>query len=260
MRELQIKYQKGRIPFRACQSDPRFSYCLYIPESAFSEPNYCRPVVAVIHGSSRTAESFRDAFIEFAEQHNCIILAPLFPIGIPSLDSTEDYKLRRNSSERYDELLLAMLAEVSKEYCILSKFYLYGFSGGAQFAHRFFYLQSQSLYAVSIAAPGQVTLIESEKEWESGTADIEQLFGRKLDQSSMAQVIIQLVVGEADDELLPIHNSCTQSCRRSRLQHLHENYLEQGFKVQKEIVPEIGHDGFALLPATQRFFSQLLSR
>ena len=76
MRDLQLDFQQGRIPFTACQADPRFSYCLYVPTIQRVQPDSPLPLVVVIHGSSRTAESFRDQFIEFAEQNSALILVP----------------------------------------------------------------------------------------------------------------------------------------------------------------------------------------
>lgn len=130
MREIQLRYQWGRKPFTACQADQRFSYCLYVPQVQGLQPEKELPLVAVIHGSNRTAESYRDRFVEFAEQNSCIVLVPLFPVGIPAAGDADGYKMQRPCSVRYDLLLLAMIDEIRASYAVLPQLLLHGFSGG----------------------------------------------------------------------------------------------------------------------------------
>ncbi len=263
MREIQLRYQQGRKPFTACQADQRFSYCLYVPQVQCSQTEKKLPLVAVIHGSSRTAESYRDRFVEFAEQNSCIVLVPLFPVGIPAAGDADSYKMQRPSSVRYDLLLLAMVDEVSASYAVLPKLYLHGFSGGAQFAHRFFYLHPQRLQALSIAAPGQVTLLDDQHIWGQGIADIEQVFGRALCYSSMRQVSIQMVIGDEDNELIMddyVAPDRQQRSRQQRLHALHQSFSDQGIAVQFVTVPDAGHDGYALLADSQRLLAESITR
>lgn len=261
MREIQLRYQQGRIPFTACQADPRFSYCLYVPQIQRQQPGKALPLVVVIHGSSRTAESYRDRFIEFAEQYSCIVLVPLFPVGIPAPGDADSYKMQRPSSVRYDLLLLAMVDEVSASYAVLPGLFLYGFSGGAQFAHRFYYLHPQRLKALSIAAPGQVTLLDEQHIWGRGIADIERCFSRALCYSSMRQVSVQMVIGSEDNELIMDDDAtphCQQRSRQQRLLALYKNFSDQEIAVQFVTVPGVGHDGYALLAESQRFLGEAI--
>lgn len=184
MRDLQKRYQKGRIPFTACRQDPRFSYCLYVPECHQVRPEQAAPLLVVVHGSARTAESFRDAFIEFAEQEGCVVLAPLFPIGAVMAEDADGYKLQPPRSYAYDQLLLAMVKEVAETFHTERDFLLYGFSGGAQFAHRFYYLHPHRLKGLSVHAPGQVCLPAQNLSTEV--------------RQAMRQVPVQLVIGSED--------------------------------------------------------------
>ncbi|WP_250657560.1 alpha/beta hydrolase [Alkalimarinus coralli] len=259
MREIQLRYQLGRKPFTACQADQRFSYCLYVPQIQRLQPEKELPLVAVIHGSSRTAESYRDRFVEFAEQNGCIVLVPLFPVGIPTAGDADSYKMQRLCSVRYDLLLLAMIDEVCASYAVLPKLFLHGFSGGAQFAHRFFYLHPQRLRALSLAAPGQVTLLDDQSIWGRGIADIEQIFGCVLCYSSMRKVSVQMVVGGDDDELILddyVSPDRQQRSRQQRLHALHQSFSNQGIAAQFVTVPGAGHDGYALLGESQRLLAE----
>lgn len=260
VRDLQLDFQQGRIPFTACQADPRFSYCLYVPTIQRVQPDSPLPLVVVIHGSSRTAESFRDQFIEFAEHNSALILVPLFPVGIPHAGEGDGYKLEQPDEVRYERLLLDMVDEVAAQYCVHARFSLYGFSGGAQFAHRFFYLYPECLQALSVAAPGQITLPDSVRPWGRGTADMERLFGRRLNLAAMSNVAVQLVVGAEDNEPLPDADSLHIRSRLARVESLYNAFCALALNVEMRVVPGIGHHGFALLPVSQQFLSKQLQQ
>lgn len=77
----------------AFQFGPYASYYLYIPTShpvsrrATGEDvaydSGCRhPLLVLVHGTRRDAESLRDRWVEFAEKKGCVVLCPLFPANI----------------------------------------------------------------------------------------------------------------------------------------------------------------------------------
>lgn len=241
MRDLQKRYQKGRIPFTACRQDPRFSYCLYVPECHQNYPEQTAPLLVVVHGSARTAESFRDAFVEFAERERCVVLAPLFPVGAVVSDSSDGYKLQPPRGYAYDHLLLAMVDEVAQAFHTERDFLLYGFSGGAQFAHRFYYLHPQRIKGLSAHAPGQVCLPpQSEGALHA-----------------MRQVPVQLVIGSEDRGTE--RSGLEMGLGRAQLlQMLADALGALGVNVCRQEVEGAGHDGFALLPAGQAFLADQL--
>lgn len=240
MRELQKRYQSGRIPFTTCRYDARFSYCLYVPECHQVEPKDPARLVVVVHGSARTAESFRDGFIEFAEREGCIILAPLFPVGAVEFDTGDGYKMQPPVDYAYDQLLLAMVDEVASAFNTEESFLLYGFSGGAQFAHRFYYRHPERLTGLAVHAPGQVCMPDKHIH-----ADLLE---------ALRQVPVQLVIGSDDREELSAGVD-----RGKLLRSLRDAFTDLGVCVCFKVVAGAGHDGFALLPAAQRFLSQVLS-
>ena len=74
-------YHSGPTAFFASQQDQRFSYCLYVPASHRTDTTPL-PLTVVVHGTQRMAERYRDAYRGFAEEHQTVVLAPLFPAGI----------------------------------------------------------------------------------------------------------------------------------------------------------------------------------
>lgn len=67
-----ISYLTGSTAFFACRADPRFSYCLYVPRD-YRAAGARLPLLVSVHGATRTAQTFRDVFAEFAEEHQCVI-------------------------------------------------------------------------------------------------------------------------------------------------------------------------------------------
>ncbi len=263
-------YGFGRTTLFACQADQRFSYCLYLPESYDEAGTASYPLVVVVHGTNRTAQEYRDAFVDFAEAEGVIVLAPLFPAGIGEPGELSGYKFVASHGVRYDLVLLAMIEEVATTYRVeRDRFLLHGFSGGGHFAHRFFYLRPDRLLAVSIGAPGMVTLLDQDRDWWLGVRDIEARFGRPLDRAAMAEVPVQLVIGGDDTETweitiepggrywMPGANDAGRT-RLDRLASLRQSFEAAGIRVRHDIVPGVGHRGFAILEPVKAFFADVL--
>ncbi len=260
-------YDQGATTFYACQADQRFSYCLYVPRNIRANTS----LLVVVHGSRRTPEKYRDLLAEFAEQHGVVVLCPLFPVGIPVPEETGGYKFLNQMNVRYDQVLLAMVEEAGSRLAIdYERFFLHGFSGGGQFAHRFLYLYPERLAGLSAGAPGLVTLPDDKAAWWTGIGDIEAIFGIKVDFDTIKSVPVQLIVGANDrdrDEIvltvenrywMPAANDAGQD-RVERCQCLAQALQAKGVSVRLDIVPGIAHQGFDLLPQITTFFQEILS-
>src|SRR5699024_6335130 len=129
-----------------------------------------------------------------------IVLVPVFPAGIVSADDLSSYKFIKSQNNRYDYILLAMIKELSQKYRIEEEFLLYGFSGGAQFVHRFYYLYPEKIKGLSIGAPGRITYLDFNKDWYLGVKNIEQEFNIKIDLEAMRKVPVHMVVGSEDKD------------------------------------------------------------
>lgn len=264
-------YRLDRSAMFALQSDPRFSYCTYIPKNYDPNGEKVYPLVVLIHGSLRNAYELRDQFVDFAEAQQCAILAPLFPCGIEGLDDFNNYKHLRYRSVAYDEILLDMVDEMSGIFRLNSeKFMMHGFSGGAQFAHRFFFRHPDQLSAISIAAPGTVTLADANTPWWVGTSDMEYLLGAPLRPEIMRNVPVQLVIGA--DDTLPDGTMVGKKStfwmdgindsghtRMERLNNLANNLSSIGVKTEIAIVPDTGHEGGKIQAPVKDFFTRLLA-
>ncbi|GAA2848494.1 hypothetical protein GCM10010517_05740 [Streptosporangium fragile] len=263
-------YDLGRTPFFACEADQRFSYCLYVPEDYDESGHQRYELVVVVHGTDRTAAEYRNLFADFCEAHDCIVLAPLFPAGIARRDELHDYKFIDYGGIRFDRVLLSMVDEVAAKYRLDgSRMLMHGFSGGGQFVHRFFYLHPRRLRAVSIGAPGLVTLLDPHWPWWAGTRDFTERLGARLDLEAMRDVAVQMIIGAEDtdtweitvteqDALWVEGADSAGATRVDRLSSLHRSFTDAGITARLDVVPGAAHSGFDILPAVQDFLSRTM--
>ena len=262
-------YDLGHTTAFASKSDPRFSYCLYVPPRV---DGAAPDLMVAMHGTGRAFMAYRDAFADFGRWNNCIVLCPLFPVGVRGDGNRDGFKYIEEAGIRYDEVLLSIVAEVGERYGIdVSRFALFGYSGGGHFAHRFFLFQPKRLWAVSVGAPGSVTLLDPARDWWVGVHDVRERFGVDLDIEAMKAVPVQLVVGAADLETweithreggrnwMPGANDAGRT-RPERLDALRRSFEAAGIQVRLDLVPNVPHDGNKVVGSVEDFFAEILKR
>jgi poly(3-hydroxybutyrate) depolymerase len=265
-------YDFGRTTVYACALDQRFSYCAYVPSSYRVDGAETYRLLVAVHGTARDMAGCRDGFAEFAERHDAIVLAPLFPAGITGPGDLSSYKMLRAGSLHYDAVLLSMIDEIRARYRIAGeRFALFGFSGGGHFAHRFFYLHPEKLGAVSIGAPGVVTLLDDAHDFWVGVRDFHRIFGKRLDLDAMRQVPVQMVIGGEDTEtweitIAPGHAWWMDGAahagtnRIERLHALKASFERHGIGVRHDVVPGTAHKQIPLIPAVEDFLDDAFKR
>jgi len=264
-------YDFGRTTVYACQADPRFSYCAYIPRCYDEDDDDRFRLLVAIHGTGRDMMATRDHFIDLAERHRLIVLAPLFPGGITAPRELSSYKRLRLDGIHYDTILLAMIDELATVYRIgKEKFSLFGFSGGGHFAHRFFYAHPGRLEAVSIGAPGVVTLLDPDRDLMVGVRDAAEIFGAPIDLDAMRDTAVQMIVGDDDTDsweiTIPPGSPWWQegvnaagANRKDRLRSLRDSFEKHGIAVRLDIVPGVAHRLDGLVSGAEAFFSDVFT-
>ena len=303
---LSTLFLTGETSLIALQADSRFSYRAYIPEAHYPRNTSSTkklPVLVAIHGTFRDSERYITAWKEFADTNGCVIVAPLFPASLqgpldldsyhylgkpPPADPDRFEKLLKHivhvdkfdqsqSQEptpeiRHDVLLSAMLDEIAIRWPAvdISKFYLSGFSGGAQFSHRFLYLHPARLLGVCVGAPGSATLLDFEKEWPAGVKGLDEIFGRIVDINLIKKVPVLLVVGSNDVEgptskarlLLKGKNFGSEEevskTRVEKTKVLAENLRAAGLDVRIEIVEGAAHEMEKCIRPAVGFMTRLM--
>jgi pimeloyl-ACP methyl ester carboxylesterase len=249
----------GRTPFFVAPTEPRCSYCVYVPRGWTPETELS--VVVAVHGTGRNVGALREGFISFAERHNLIVVTPLFPVGIVDPDDVHNYKTIDAHGIRFDLVLLEILEQVRVRWnARADTVLLCGHSGGGQFAHRFLYLHPDRLAAVAVSAPGNVTLLDHSLTWPAGIADTQQRFGITVDPDAVARVPVLLVIGSDDDGRADLAAmGYPGHSRPEQLDRLAESLTQHGTTVRKVEVPGVGHDAAGTQSPIIDFFADLLA-
>lgn len=270
MSQLNI-YDLGSTTSFACQYDQRFSYCLYVPPRFGEEtPSNYRLLVAV-HGTERKFQRLRDDFAVLAREHDLIVLAPYFPCGIIEPRDRDNYKYLEYRGIRFDLVLTSMIDEVVARYSLAQRrMLMFGFSGGAHFCHRFACLYPELLAAISVCAPGSVTLLDEQADWWVGVRDVRQKFGRSVDYAQLTRIAAHVAVGEQDEETWEITHhpdsphwmegaNAAGRTRKDRASTLVRSLREHGVDVLFEELPGAAHKTAPHVEAAIRFFGSWLS-
>lgn len=254
--------QASALPLAAGRSrlDGRFGYLAHVPRDAAR----LLQTLVVVHGSDFKHESMCRFFATLGDETACLVLAPLFAPSDGANPDPNGYKFLRSSHADYDRVLLDMVDAVGERFgCARERFFLFGFSGGAQFAHRFLYAHPERLHAISIAAPGMVTLIDPDRPAWVGTGGLATLCGNDLDLDQVRRVDVQLLVGSEDSKPHvgvageEVYNYAGAN-RVARLQKLLTNYQSRRIRVTHQEVPGAEHQFEPLAAAAVPFLRQQL--
>lgn len=131
---------RGAILLRRLAGPQPLRYYTYFPDT-FRAGNQ---VVVVVHGISRNAREHIVAFAPWAQKSGLALVAPLF-----DREHCRDFQQLgwTGAGWRVDQLLQVVMNDVAEQTgANQGRFALFGYSGGAQFAHRY-----------ALAHPGHIT-------------------------------------------------------------------------------------------------------
>ena len=192
----QAAQPRGAPEQRLPRDEEGIPFYLYVPSRIDPE---ALPLVTV-HGISRGAEEHLVAFAPWAERSGRILVAPLF-----SEDKCRRYQKVVLDRCQADRALFATLREVAEATGVeVDRFDLFGFSGGAQFAHRFALLHPERVARLAVSSAGWYTLPDAGEAYPYGLAPgsrASQRFRPKLE--AFLEIPTLVLVGERDVERDP---------------------------------------------------------
>jgi len=168
-------------------------YLLYIPKKS-SAAN--APIFVTVHGISRNAREHAMRFAPFAERYGVILVAPVF-----SQDRFPDYQRlgRKGKGERADIALNNIIDEVGRlTGANTDKLFLFGYSGGAQFVHRYAMVHSDRVAKLVLGAPGWYTFPDPTVKFPRGIAQTRSLPDVTFDPKNFLTIDTCVLVGERD--------------------------------------------------------------
>ena len=227
----------GVLQRRTSRRWPDQVYHLYVP-SGQPDASAWRLLVTV-HGYDREAVNRVEQFVELAERHRFVLLGPEFEPAI-------HYQTLGVGGDRADLRLLDLVDEVSTDLGLnVEQFDLFGYSGGAQFAHRFLYVWPRRLRTVVIGAPGTVTVPSPRHRWPVGIRNLRRVTGARFDLGEVRRPRLMLIVGTEDLILEGLNQRPwamrTGATRLDRARSLHAAWRVAGIEHEYVEVSGSGH-------------------
>lgn len=187
---------------------------IVVPELKPGTENTKRWVVVDVHGLGGPKKNwFGSRMFKWVGEDKVIALAPVF---------TGEYHLADDQSSKQ---LIEHFEYIKKNYNVHDKMFIYGFSAGAQFAHRFAFKHPELVVGVSAHSAGSWSGIEGWGEINDKAKDIP----------------FALSCGENDTT--KAFDGTAPHGRLDWMKVFGEDLKKRGFAVRTEVHPGVGHAG-----------------
>ncbi|MCC5913190.1 MAG: hypothetical protein JJU46_02335 [Balneolaceae bacterium] len=228
----------------------------YLPEGDLSE----KPILFVMHGTNRNADDYRDNWVELADKHGIIIIAPEFSNELfPGADGYNLGGMFDDNGEAVDEEYwgYSMIEPIFDRAIAYtgsnqSRYDVFGHSAGSQFTHRFFLFKKDlRVNRVVASNAGWYTMPDFETEFPyglKGTALSEERLLNRLGQ----HLVIQLGENDNDPEARFLRNTDGARAQGAHRYERGHTFYDRIKRVAEESgreavwsirsVPEVGHD------------------
>lgn len=247
--------ETGVVSRRTLPDDPSQRYFIYVPHRGGDKA----PIFITVHGISRNAREHAERFAHLAERYGAVLIAPHF-----LKDRFPDYQRlgRTGKGERADTVLDRIVADVGRlTGARTDKLYLFGYSGGAQFVHRYTFAYPERVAGLVLGAPGWYTFPDSELKYPRGIRPSRHLPGVVFDPARFLAIPTCVLVGERDvrqDKALNKATAIEQQQGTTRMERA-EHWIAamtraaqaQGFKTSYTFHP---------LPRSRHSFTQSMVR
>jgi len=172
--------------------EAKLSGYAYVPERA--RPG--APLLVAVHGISRDAREQARAFEASAEAHGWVLLAPRF-------EETRhgDYQRlgRVGRGPRADRALDDLIDACAKRFDLsFGQRFLFGFSAGGQFVHRYLMAHPQRVSAAVVGAPGWYTFPDPRRAYPHGMRVGRELPGVRMVPTEFLRIPVLVAVGSRD--------------------------------------------------------------
>lgn len=233
------RFRTDRSPALACR--------LLLPSTGMAPDR----LLVSVHGISRNDREHLQAFAPFAISQGVALLVPRF-----GRNDFRDYQRlgRRGRGPRADLALLQAIQEIEEMFgWELPPFDLFGFSGGAQFAHRFALVHPEKIRRLALGAAGWYSWPDVQLRYPLGVGPSRDL-PETFDLPALLRKQILVLVGERDRHRDPSLNTRERIDRlqggnrferaRNWVEVMRHEALKRGLppRVTLEILPGVGHD------------------
>ncbi|MBK8543617.1 MAG: hypothetical protein IPL62_08600 [Caulobacteraceae bacterium] len=181
-----------KVSFHEFDGDPVRQYFFYQPATA----PLGAPLVVSIHGIARNAAAHIYRLVDEAHRLGYCVLAPLFE---KAKYGQYQQLIDARSGVRSDLALIDMIDRVSRASgADGERLLLLGYSGGAQFAHRFVMAYPRRVASAVLAAAGWYTMPDSAMAYPLGVDTSAMATELRLDADAYLRVPMHVLVGDLD--------------------------------------------------------------
>lgn len=192
LRESRWSLPRGRILKRVLRDDTEQEYIAFVPSNGAQDA----PILASVHGISRNAYEQATVFSPYCERFGVVLVVPRF-----TPEHHKDYQRlgRKGRGVRADLVLERCINEVALlTGADARQIYLFGYSGGAQFAHRFVMAHPQRVAHAVVASAGWYTMPDHRRRFPYGVRTTPELPGIVFNPEDFLRVPIDVLVGSGD--------------------------------------------------------------
>jgi len=185
---------EAMIQFRTCEAWPDAKYYLALPETL----NQNTPVLVSVHGISRNAREHAQTFARYCNSLGWAVVAPLFTSSrFPRYQQLGF--ARKGSHPRSDMALNAILDDVTElTGTCTDRVYMFGYSGGGQFVHRYAMTTPHRVIAAVLGVPGWFTFPNQGVPFPRGLRVNAHQDGLQLDWQCALDIPTAVFVGAQD--------------------------------------------------------------
>ena len=239
---------------------------IYVPETARNRQS--AQLLIALHGMSGQGGAICNGLISFAQQNGVILLAPTFNYSPnwqdPQTIAEEDVALSNTLNLMVSEL------EPMAHTHLKNRLMFYGFSRGAQLAHRYALLFPEKTLAVAVLSGGSYTLpyrsLDAKGQqplpFPFGVSDLINYNAKPFNQASFTKVNFQVEVGEGDNDNSQVSRAWDSYIGKNRLeraQNFYQALRQMGLNAQFVAFPGASHqETLAMRESALKFFRDLL--
>ena len=183
---------RGKVVRRNVPDAPDLGFFVYVPARLARQPR----MFITVHGISRNAREHARRYAPLAEEYGVVLVAPEFPAK-----RFPDYQRlgRANRGDRADRVLDRVIAEATRLTGARGdKVYLFGYSGGGQFVHRYAMAYPERVAGYVVGAAGWYTFPDPALPYPRGIKPSSDLPDVSFEPARFLVVPGAVVVGERD--------------------------------------------------------------